>query len=71
MPCETKRKISKGKTKAKLTKRKKTKWNNTKLNHKAVLKSIRISTVYLFSKNQTKLKVCFTLEKNKTKKCKP
>lgn len=70
MPCETKGKVSKGKTKAKLTKRKKRKKQNTKISHKAVLKSIRISTVYLFSKNQTKLKVCFSLEKNKTK-CKP
>lgn len=71
MPCETKGKVSKGKTKAKLTKRKKEeKKQNTKISHKAVLKSIRISTVYLFSKNQTKLKECFSLEKNKTK-CKP
>lgn len=48
----------KGNTKAK-KKRTKHKY------HKAVLKSICISTGYLFSNNQTKLKVCLSLEKQK------
>jgi len=54
MPCETKWKVSKGETKAKKEKKKK----KTKHKyHKAVLKSICISTGYPFSNKQTKLNV--------------
>lgn len=59
MPCETKRKTSKGTQKQKEKK--------TQKYHKAVLKSICISTGYLFSYNQTKLEVCFSLEKQNEK----
>lgn len=61
MPCETKCKISKRNTKAKKEK------NKTQKYHKAVLKSICISTGCLFSNEQTKLKVCFSLEKQNEK----
>lgn len=37
--------------------------NKTQKYHKAVLKSICISTGYLFSNNQPKLEVCFSLQK--------
>lgn len=61
MPCETKRKTSKKEHKSKKEK------NKTQKYHKAVLKSICISTGYLFSYNQTKLEVCFSLEKQNEK----
>lgn len=45
--------------------------NKTQKYHKAVLKSICISTGYLFSNNQTKVEVCFSLEKQNERKRKP
>lgn len=42
--------------------------NKTQKYHKAVLKSICISTGYLFSIDQTKLKVCFSLKKQNERK---
>lgn len=54
MPCETKWKVSKGNTKAKKEKEEKKKKHKY---HKAVLKSMCISTGYPFSNKQTKLNV--------------
>lgn len=55
MPCETKWKVSKGNTKAKKEKEKEEKKKHKY--HKAVLKSMCISTGYPFSNKQTKLNV--------------
>lgn len=66
MPCETKWKVSKVNTKAKKEKKKRKRTEHKY--HKAVLKSICISTGYPFSNKQTKLEVCINLEKQKQKK---